>query len=121
MGSSEKILRMQFLNPIPMNKWLIGLAAASLLACNDASREAVPAEEECFHTRVVQELTRAEGQVEKVANFYVIQSEEGRYGTCGLPPELLVEGTRLRFDAKVYEIPPNVRLAATPIKITRVY
>ena len=104
-----------------MRIWLIGIAAAGLFACGETSREVVTPEAECFSTRVVAELTYAEGQVEKVADFYVIQAGEQRYSTCGLPPELLMAGTRVRFDAKVYEIPPNVRLAATPIRITRVY
>jgi hypothetical protein len=112
---------MHLLNPIPTKKWLIGIAAALLFACQEPSRESVTPQADCFSTRVVQELTRVDGQVEKVANFYVIQSGEQRYSTCGLPPELQVAGTRIQFDAKVHEIPPNVRLAATPIRITRIY
>jgi hypothetical protein len=112
---------MRFLNPIPTKKWLVGLAAAGLFACQEPSREVVTPQEECFSTRVVQELTRVDGQVEKVANFYVIQTGEQRYSTCGLPPKLRVAGTQIQFDAKVYEIPPNVRLGATPIRITRIY
>lgn len=104
-----------------MKNLLIGLAAACLFACGETSREVVPPEPDCFSTPVVAVLTGAEGRVEKVADFYVIQAAEQRYSTCGLPPELLVAGTRVRFDANVHEIPPNVRLAATPIRITRVY
>ncbi len=112
---------MRFPNPIPPKKWLIGIAAATLFACGENSREVVTPEEECFHTQVVQQLTHAEGQVEKVADFYVIETEEQRYSACNLPEELMAAGTRVRFDANVYQIPPNFRLVGTPIKITRIY
>jgi hypothetical protein len=74
----------------------------------------VTPQEECFSTRVVQELTRVDGQVEKVANFYVIQTGEQRYSTCGLPPKLRVAGTQISSTRKYTRYRQMSALALLP-------
>lgn len=104
-----------------MKRLLAGVAALFLFACRETSQEMVTPHKECFDTQVVKQLTHIDGKIEKVAEFYLILAGEQRYAACNLPEELQVAGTRIQFDAKEFEIPANVRLAGTPILITKIY
>jgi hypothetical protein len=72
-------------------------------------------------SRIVRDLNHVEGQILKVADFYVIEAGSQRYVACNLPGHLEESGTRVVFDAQEFEIPADVRLAGTPVVITKIY
>lgn len=80
-------------------------------------------EEDCHGKRMVtQTLEEVEGTIEKVANRYVITTENGnnRYNPCELPKKLHVGGMLVRFSGEVLEIMPGERLFATPFRLKNI-
>lgn len=102
-----------------MKKVLVGLIALTIVACETAHQEVAPYTG-CASNQVVRELTAVEGTIEKVAEFYVIQTADHRYSPCSLPENLRVNGTEVVVDGQEMAIPANVRLVGTPLIITNI-
>lgn len=81
--------------------------------------------ETCISERIVDRLIEAEGLILLIGNTWVIDVDipgpSGRYFACNFPDNLKIENQTIVFDANVFEIPPNMRLAGTPVIITRIY
>lgn len=78
---------------------------------------------DCLLDRNNQEtLANQEGNIIKVADQYVILSQDGnsRYLACNLPETYKKEGTKISFTLIVKEIYPNERLIATPALLTEI-
>lgn len=109
-----------------MKKVLIVVTALLAFGCREKDPEEITPLAECsfeFSNLVAGKLTGATGQVGTGAEGYFIQRGSDRYAACNLPEHLQEVGKGIRFDAKVIAVPSNVRIriAGTPIIITRIY
>lgn len=77
-------------------------------------------EEDCHgKRRVSQNLDAVEGSILKVADRFVISTDNGnnRYNPCELPNKLKKDGILVRFSGEVLQIMPGERLIATPFRL----
>lgn len=93
-----------------------------LSGCRKEDEEVI---ESCISETIVDQLIQTEGIVQVIGNIWVIEvnsnDRSGRYFACNFPEDLKIENHLIIFDANVYEIPPNMRLAGIPIIVTRIY
>lgn len=74
-----------------------------------------------FCGEIVEELRYVEGQIEKIATFYLVQVEDNRFAVCNLPENLKVNGLRIKLEAKPFAIPEHVQLPCTPMEFIKIY
>lgn len=116
-GHASKIKR---IFSLPMKKIVLGLVVLIIASCKETTQQEVTPYADCISQQVVRELTTVTGKIEKVAEFYVIQTSEHRYSLCNLPQNLKVNGIEVVFDGQEMAIPANVRLIGTPVLITNI-
>lgn len=85
----------------------------------------IPVKESCYTDVVIDNLEREEGEIKLMGSSWVIEisnsAKAGRYLACNFPEHLKNENLQIIFDAKVYQTPPNLRLAGIPIIITKIH
>ncbi|MBD0254685.1 MAG: hypothetical protein ICV83_03110 [Cytophagales bacterium] len=103
-----------------MKKILISLVAIMTISCKETTQQEVTPSTDCVSNQIVGELTAVAGKIEKVADFFVIQTTDRRYSPCNLPENVKVSGMEVVFDGQEMAIPANVRLVGVPIVITTI-
>lgn len=88
-------------------------------------KENEPVYENCISNTIIEKLVEEQGEVFLMNDSWYVKINSGpnpgRYFDCHFPDHLKHENSIIVFDAHVFSIPPNVRLAGTPITITKVY
>lgn len=79
----------------------------------------------CISDVVVATITGESGIIRLLGNEWVIDAAKpngtDRYFACNLPEDYKQANKPIVFDAKIYEVPPNVRVIGSPITITKIF
>ncbi len=107
-----------------MKYFIFFLLLVSIFSC-DRKGIQLDTSGSCVSNTVVKEWKNLSGTVEIAGNEVVIDvagaNSTLRFYPCNLPGPYQQKGKLIRFDAREYEVPPNVRVIGTPIIITQIY
>lgn len=70
--------------------------------------------------KYTQDVVKQEGVVRKMQGQYLIEAGSVRFLPANLKKGFQVEGLKVRFSGKAGEIPANVRLLGTPLKLDKI-